>query len=64
MRVESMQQELRQKFSSTEDDKPIDIEFKLGIMGRETDENDPELPEYCDGLFVTKPIDKYEPFTN
>ncbi|CAD8092149.1 unnamed protein product [Paramecium primaurelia] len=64
MRVESMQMELKQKFSSTEDDKPIDVEFKLGIMGRETDENDPELPEYCDGLFVTKPIDKYEPFTN
>lgn len=40
------------------------MEFKLGIMGREPDENDPELPEYCDGLFVTKPIDKYEPFTN
>lgn len=33
-------------------------------MGREKDESDPELPEYCDGLFVTKPIDKYEPFTN
>lgn len=33
-------------------------------MGKEGNENDPEIPDICDGLFVTKPIDKYEPFTN
>lgn len=47
-----------------DEDKPIDREFKLGILENELTEQDPELPEASDGLFVTKPISKYEPFTN
>ena len=39
----------------------MDYEFQLGMM--ETGIMEPELalPPNLDGLFVTRPIDKYEP---
>ena len=35
MRVDQMQEELKQKFTITDEEPPVDMEFKLGIMGNE-----------------------------
>ena len=57
----------KKALDSDEEDKdpkktvPMDYEFQLGMM--ETGIMEPELalPPNLDGLFVTRPIDKYEP---
>ena len=40
---------------------PVDYEFQLGMMETGLVENELALPRAADGLFVTRPIDKYEP---
>jgi len=40
---------------------PVDYEFQLGMMETKMMEPGLALPPNTDGLFVTRPIDKYEP---
>lgn len=40
---------------------PVDYEFEVGMIEQGINEPDMRLPEVKDTLFVTKPIDKYEP---
>ena len=40
---------------------PVDSEFEVGMMEQGLEEPKLNLPEGKDTLFVTKPIDKYEP---
>lgn len=40
---------------------PHDYEFELGMMETGVIEPELPLPPNTDGLFVTRPIDKYEP---
>lgn len=56
-----------QQNSDEEDPKknaPEDIEFRLGMMHTGICEPELSLPDAADGLFVTRPIDKYEPLSS
>ena len=43
---------------------PKDLQFLVGMMDRECGSPYVPLPECKDTLFVTKPFEKYEPYTN
>lgn len=43
---------------------PVDVEFHIGMMQTGICEPELSLPDAADGLFVTRPIDKYEPLSS
>jgi hypothetical protein len=43
---------------------PVDYEFQFGMFEANMNGTELALPRACDGLFVTRPIDRYEPIAS